>query len=96
LNRAANFEDFREAAREFAVPAQNLVYADVDGNIGYQMPGNIPIRESGDGRYPVPGWTDDHEWKGYIPFDELPYLYNPPEDFISTANNQVPPNDILW
>jgi penicillin amidase len=93
LDRAANFEDFREAAREFAVPAQNLVYADVDGNIGYQMPGNIPIRENGDGRYPVPGWNDDHEWKGYIPFDELPYLYNPPDDFISTANNQIPPND---
>ena len=93
FNQAANFEEFREAARQLAVPAQNLVYADVDGNIGYQMPGNIPIRASGDGRYPVPGWTADHEWTGYIPFDELPYLYNPPGDIIFTANNQVPPND---
>lgn len=91
FDKAANFEEFRDAAREFVVPAQSLVFADVDGNIGYQMPGNIPIRKTGDGRYPVPGWNDDHEWTGYIPFEELPYLYNPPEDLISTANNRVPP-----
>jgi len=91
FDNAANFDEFRQAARGFVVPAQNLVYADVEGNIGYQMPGNVPIRKSGDGRYPVPGWTDDFEWTGYIPFDQLPYVYNPPEDFIVTANNQVPP-----
>ncbi len=93
FNKAQNFADFRQAARQFVVPAQNLLYADVDGNIGYQMPGNIPIRKNGDGRLPVPGWTDDYEWTGYIPFDKLPYAYNPPEGFIVAANNQIPPND---
>jgi penicillin amidase len=89
FNRAANWEEFREAAQDFAAPAQNLLYADVDGNIGYQMPGKIPIRASGDGSLPVPGWTDAYEWTGYIPFEELPSSYNPPEGYIVTANNAV-------
>lgn len=93
FNRAQNWEEFRQAARLFAVPAQNLVYADVDGNIGYQMPGLIPIRKDGDGRYPVPGWTDEYEWQGYIPFEELPYSFNPASGYIATANNQVNPWD---
>ncbi len=93
FDKAQNWQDFREAARFLAVPSQNLVYADVDGNIGYQTPGTIPIRKSGDGRFPVPGWTDDYEWTGYIPFDQLPYVYNPPTGYIVTANNQVNPPD---
>ncbi len=93
FDRAQNWEEFRAAARKFHVPAQNLVYADVEGNIGYQMPGDIPIRASGDGRLPVPGWTDEYEWTGFIPFEEQPYLFNPPEGYIVTANNQVPPKD---
>lgn len=92
FNKAKNFDEFRQAARQFTVPAQNLLYADVDGNIGYQTPGNVPIRKSGDGRLPVPGWTDDYEWTGYIPFDELPYVYNPPEGYIASANNRIPPD----
>ncbi|WKZ34932.1 MAG: penicillin acylase family protein [Anaerolineales bacterium] len=93
FNKAQNWEEFREAARAFHVPAQNLLYADVDGNIGYQMPGMIPIRKNGDGTLPVPGWTDDFEWTGYIPFDELPHTFNPVEGYIVTANNQIPPDD---
>jgi penicillin amidase len=89
LNRAQNFDEFRAALRDFAAPSQNMVYADVDGNIGYQMPGDIPIRASGDGLMPVPGWTDEYEWTGTIPFDELPYAYNPPQGYIATANNAV-------
>ncbi len=89
LNRAQNFEEFREALKDFAAPSQNMVYADVDGNIGYQMPGLIPLRAAGDGTLPVPGWTDEYEWTGYIPFDELPYAYNPPQGYIATANNAV-------
>ncbi len=88
-NRAQNFDEFRTALRDFAAPSQNMVYADVDGNIGYQMPGLIPIRAAGDGRLPVQGWTDEYEWTGYIPFDELPYAYNPPQGYIATANNAV-------
>jgi penicillin amidase len=89
FDQAQNWDDFRQAAQNLAVPAQNLVYADVDGNIGYQTPGNIPIRSKGDGTLPVPGWTGDYEWTGYIPFDQLPYAYNPPQGFIATANNAV-------
>lgn len=93
FNKAENWEEFREAAQKFYVPAQNLLYADVEGNIGYQMPGRVPIRKNGDGTLPVPGWTDDYEWTGYIPFEELPYTFNPEEGYIVTANNQVPPRD---
>jgi penicillin amidase len=89
LDRAQNWEEFREALRHWDVPSQNFVYADVEGNIGYQAPGRIPIRANGDGQLPVPGWTDDYEWTGYIPFEELPSRFNPPEGFIITANNAV-------
>jgi penicillin amidase len=93
FDKAQNWEEFREAARGFHVPAQNLLYADVEGNIGYQMPGDVPIRAKGDGTLPVPGWTDEYEWTGFIPFEEQPYTFNPAEGYIVTANNQVPPND---
>lgn len=91
LNRAQNFDEFRQALRTFDVPAQNFVYADVDGNIGYQTPGLIPIRMKGRGEVPVPGWTGEYEWTGYVPFDELPSVYNPPTHVIVTANNRVVP-----
>ncbi len=96
LDKAQNWTDFRAAASQFHVPAQNLIYADVDGNIGYQMPGDVPIRASGDGRLPVPGWTDQYEWTGFIPFDQLPYTFNPAEGYIVTANNQVAPPDYKY
>lgn len=91
FNNAGNWAEFREAASKFHVPAQNLVYADIEGNIAYQMPGRVPIRASGDGRYPVPGWTDEYAWTGYIPFEELPYTVNPEAGYIATANNRVSP-----
>jgi len=93
FDKAQNWSDFRAAAKNFHVPAQNLLYADTQGNIGYQMPGDVPIRKKGDGRYPVPGWNSEYDWTGYIPFDQLPYTYNPAEGYIVTANNQVAPND---
>lgn len=100
FNKARNWEEFREAASHFHVPAQNLIYADVDGNIGYQMPGDVPIRAlpasggaGGNGRIPVPGWTDEYEWTGFVPFEELPYAFNPASGYIVTANNQVGPWD---
>ncbi|WP_414578461.1 penicillin acylase family protein [Anabaena sp. CCY 9402-a] len=89
INRAQNWQEFRAAASDFDVPAQNLVYADIEGNIGYQMPGKFPIRAKGNGRYPVPGWTDEYEWQGYIDFEKLPYSFNPPQGYIATANNLV-------
>lgn len=89
INVASNFEEFREAALLFHVPAQNMLYADTAGNIGYQMPGNIPIRSRGDGTLPVPGWTGEYEWTGFIPHDELPMSFNPASGYIVTANNAV-------
>ncbi|MBI5944153.1 MAG: penicillin acylase family protein [Chloroflexi bacterium] len=93
FDKAQNWEEFRAAARMWTVPAQNLVYADVDGNIGYQTPGTIPIRKNGDGTLPVPGWSSEYDWSGFIPFDELPYSYNPQSGYIVTANNQANPRD---
>ncbi|MFS0515435.1 penicillin acylase family protein [Nostoc sp. UIC 10607] len=89
INRAQNWQEFRTAASNYDVPAQNLVYADVDGNIGYQMPGKFPIRAKGNGRYPIPGWTDEYEWQGYIDFEQLPKSFNPSQGYIATANNLV-------
>ena len=89
MDTAESFADFRDGARRFEVPAQNLIFADDSGNIGYQSPGRIPVRGKGDGTMPVPGWDSSYDWKGYIPFDELPYVSNPDEGFIVTANNRV-------
>jgi penicillin amidase len=90
LNAAGDFEEFRAAARDFAVPSQNLVYADTEGNIGYQAPGRIPVRaENHDGRYPAPGWDARYEWKSYIPQEALPWEYNPERGYIVTANQAV-------
>ena len=89
INRASNWPEFRDALRYWSVPSQNFVYADTKGNIGYQTPGDIPIRAEGNGLVPVPGWTGEYEWTGYIPFDELPTVYNPPTHYIATANNKV-------
>ncbi|RLQ86494.1 penicillin acylase family protein [Mycetocola zhadangensis] len=89
VNAATDWQSFREAAKLFEVPSQNLIYADVDGNIGYQAPGLIPIRASGDGTVPQPGWTSASGWRGYIPFDALPSQVNPATGYIVTANNAV-------
>ena len=91
LDRAANFEQFRTALQDLGAPSQNFVYADVDGHIGYQTPGYIPIRaNAGDhGDRPVPGWDGLHEWVGRIAFDDLPRIYDPPSGIIVTANNAL-------
>ncbi len=89
MNRATTHEEFRAALSKWDIAGQNMVYADVDGNIGYQATGELPIRASGDGSWPVPGWTGEHEWTGTVPFEEMPALFNPPSDYIATANNPV-------
>ncbi|HSN76217.1 MAG TPA: penicillin acylase family protein, partial [Anaerolineae bacterium] len=92
VDQAQNLDEFRSALQDFATPSQNFVYADVDGNIGYQAPGWIPIRAQGDGTVPVPGWTGEYEWTGFIPYEELPFVFNPAVGYIATANNQVVPD----
>ncbi|MGC5003692.1 penicillin acylase family protein [Streptomyces sp. DT203] len=90
LNRAKDFKTFRAAAEHFEVPSQNLIYADTKGNIGYQAPGKIPVRKAGNGTMPSPGWASSYGWKkDPIPFDELPYEYNPKRGYIVTANQAV-------
>ncbi|WP_326792432.1 penicillin acylase family protein [Streptomyces sp. NBC_00841] len=90
LNRAKDFPSFRKAAEHFEVPSQNLIYADTKGNIGYQAPGKIPVRKAGNGTMPSPGWASSYGWKkDPIPFDELPYEYNPKRGYIVTANQAV-------
>lgn len=92
MNAASNWDEFREAVSYFDAPSQNLVYADIDGNIGYQMPGLAPVRPAiSDGLLPVDGSTDAYEWLGYIPFDELPSVFNPSSGYIQSANQAVVP-----
>ena len=93
MNSARNCNEFREGLRNWSVPSQNVVSADVDGNIGYSLPGKLPMRAKGDGRVPVPGWTGEYEWLGYVPFEELPHQYNPPQGYVASANNRVAGDD---
>jgi penicillin amidase len=89
MNRATDCATFRDALHEWTAPIQNVVYADTQGAIAYSLPGKIPVRARGDGRVPVPGWTGEYEWQGYIPFDELPHMLNPARSYIVTANNRI-------
>jgi len=89
LDKAGNWDEFRDALQYWDAPSQNIVYADKDGNIGYQSTGLIPIRKKGSGMVPVPGWTGDYDWTGNIPYKSLPSVLNPTTHFIATANNKV-------
>lgn len=92
IGMANNWEEFRNALKFWDVPSQNIIYADVWGNIGYQAPGMVPIRATNhSGKLPVPGWTDEFEWKGYMPYDLLPRIFNPARGYIVTANQEVVP-----
>ena len=93
FNYASNWEEFREATKKFHVPAQNLLYADRDGNIGYQSPGKLPIRRDGlHGDLPIEGWLSENDWQGFVDFEELPYTLNPSSGYIITANQSVHPD----
>ena len=86
---ATDWTQFRAAASLVGAPSQNLVYADVRGNIGYQLTGAVPIRGRGDGRTPAPGWDARYDWTGRIPAAQLPYAYNPPGGVLVAANQEV-------
>jgi penicillin G amidase len=90
---AKNWDDFTTALENFMSPTQNFVYADREGNIGYRANGLIPIRRNGNGLLPVDGTTDQYEWTGYIPWDELPTIYNPEGGIIVTANHRIIDDD---
>jgi penicillin G amidase len=92
VDSARNWEEFEAAFSQFDAPGQNVVYADVDGNIGYHATGKIPIRASGDGSLPENGSDNAHEWLGYVPFDQLPSVFNPSSGIIATANSRITPD----
>jgi penicillin G amidase len=92
VNSAQNWEEFRKAFSIFDSPGQNVMYADVDGHIGYQTTGHFPIRSGGNGSVPVSGSNDDHEWTGYIPFEKLPSILDPSWGIIATANARIIPD----
>jgi penicillin amidase len=91
VDSAQNWDQFRRAFSAFDAPGQNVVFADVDGNIGYQATGKVPIRAAGDGSLPENGSDNAHEWTGYVPFDKLPSVYNPPAGIIASANGRISP-----
>jgi penicillin amidase len=92
VDQAQNWEEFRRAFSQLDAPGQNVVYADVDGNIGYQATGRVPIRTSGDGSLAENGSDNAHEWTGYIPFEKLPSIFNPPSGIAATANGRIAPD----
>lgn len=94
INRARNREEFLAAAALFPHPAQNVVYADEEGNIGVVMIGKIPVRKGGSGQLPVPGDTGEWDWRGTVPFSGNPKVWNPPEGFVAAAN--FPPAGRLY
>ncbi|MFW6227019.1 MAG: penicillin acylase family protein [Bacteroidota bacterium] len=89
LNRAENWDDFKHAIKSFVAISQNINYADVEGNIGIYAAAGIPIRKRTEGLMILPGWTDEYDWKGLVPFEELPHEYNPPKGFVASANNKT-------
>ncbi len=93
LNRANNWNDFKEALRTFTSISQNIAYADRKGNIGLFCAAGVPVRKRDVPFGVLPGTTDEYDWKGYVPFEELPFQYNPENGYVASANNRTVPAD---
>jgi penicillin amidase len=96
LNAAESWDEFVNAIARIESPTLNLLYADTGGNIGYHLCGKVPVRAKGQGLVPVPGWTGKNEWIAEVPFDELPYAFNPKRGFIVTANHRIVTDDYAY
>ncbi len=95
VDRATNWDEFEEAMKRWKVPSENIVYADVDGNIGEHSTGLAPLRKTWTGLLPVPG-AADYEWSGYVPNSELPHSFNPPTGYVATANHKMIPENFPY
>jgi penicillin amidase len=93
LDRARGWDDFVEAMRLVEAPQLNVVYADVEGNIGYWVTGTVPVRARGTGMVPAPGWTGEYEWVGEVPFEEMPHALNPAQGYVVTCNHRIVADD---
>src|SRR6202008_2391880 len=89
MNKATSHREFERGLKEIAVPGQSVIYADVDGNIAYWTTGHVPIRGKGLAMLPLPGWTGETDWKGFMPFEQLPHSSNPREGFLACANQNI-------
>lgn len=89
INKAKGWGEFKNGVKEFTVPGQNFVYADNNGNIGYVAGVRLPIRSAQNPTLPMPGWTGQYDWTGFVPFEQVPSLYNPPQHYIAAANNKM-------
>jgi penicillin G amidase len=96
IDRAQNWEQFRTALSSYWGPGQNFVYSDRAGNIGYQAGGRVPIRRGFDGDVPLDGASGNYEWDGYIPYAEMPSIYNPASGIIATANQNPFPSGFAY
>ncbi len=96
VNTAGSWPEFVAALSQQKIVQQNFAYADVDGNIGFIVPGRVPIREPGQGLVPAPGQSGEADWRGFVPFDALPRVFNPPVDLIINANNRVVGDSYPW
>jgi len=93
LMEAGDWDEFRDALSGWPFPSLNVGYADVEGNIGYCLAGLVPQRAEGHGVVPMPGWTSIYDWTGFLPFEEHPYAFNPPTNWVASANNQIAEDD---
>jgi penicillin amidase len=93
VGKARNWQEFVAALQDVGAPMQNIHYADASGHIGFIAPGRVPIRRNGDGRWPVPGWTGEYDWQGWIPFEALPRTIDPADGVLFNANNRIVPEE---
>lgn len=93
LNHARHWNDFKDAMSYLDAPGLNIVYADVDGNIGYYNTGKMPVKTKEQSAIPMPGWTGENDWDSFVPFAEMPHSINPDRGYIVTCNHKVEPDD---
>jgi penicillin amidase len=96
LNKANNWNDFVDAVKLIEAPGLNIVYADIEDNIGYYNSGKVPIRTKQSASIPMPGWTNENDWKEFVPFEKMPHALNPEKGYLVTANHKIEPDNFPY